>query len=47
MNDGLRVIIDDDTVRELPQKQVMVFDVCETTDDNGRDDLKEIRIRFE
>lgn len=47
INDDLKIIVDDDLVRELPEGQVMIADICETTSVvDGEDLLKEIRLKY-
>ncbi|KAJ5288251.1 CP2 transcription factor [Penicillium angulare] len=47
INDDLKVIIDEDIVRELPEGQTMIVDICETTSVvDGDSCLKEIRLKY-
>lgn len=48
INDDLKVEVDDDTVREFPDGQVMKFDHCETINPiKGQESPREIRIWLE
>ena len=48
IDDDFKVLVDDDTVHELPESQVIIFNNCETANAvNGENCLKEIGIRLE